>query len=376
MNDKLLLKRNYGIDFLRIVAMMMVCLRHTIAYLHIPETIQIFSIRFEIFTLLNAFTLCAVNSFAIISGYVGYGHKFKYSKLFYIWFQVVFYGLGLSLLFMCISPGSVGLQQIFTNCFPVLFCKNWYFTAYFCMCFFIPFINILLDNLNCRKLSILILVSVFLFSVLQNIPINKVLQGEVFLTNNGHSAIWLSVLYIIGAYIKKYKQRFRKPYFYLLMYLITSVLTFFYQNAMLILTNSFFNTRITSEDVAYYTSPTVLLSAIFLVLFFCNLRFNSIVVKAIAFFAPAQFGVLLIHANGNLSFVFSDFLKPLLNQNECMMLIQVVAIAVLIWLLCSLIDKIRNEFFKLIKIMSICKGLEKVAYIIMDKATLLFIKAL
>lgn len=81
--------------------------------------------------------------------------------------------------------------------FPVLFRQYWYVTAYFGMCLFIPFFNLLLERLTRRQAKVLALSLVLIFSLLPTLR-----QGDVFLTDNGYSVLWLSCLYLLGGILR------------------------------------------------------------------------------------------------------------------------------------------------------------------------------
>lgn len=62
--------RNYGIDLLRIVSMFMICILHVIGVWG-GEASATLSLNYNIAWLIECACDCAVNAFALISGYVG-----------------------------------------------------------------------------------------------------------------------------------------------------------------------------------------------------------------------------------------------------------------------------------------------------------------
>ena len=82
-------ERNYGIDFLRILSMMFIVILHSIGKGGILDNATILSPQYKIAWYLECFACCAVNIFALISGYVSYRgkeEKIKYSNLINLWF--------------------------------------------------------------------------------------------------------------------------------------------------------------------------------------------------------------------------------------------------------------------------------------------------
>ena len=74
-------ERNYGIDVLRMVSMFMVVVLHVLGRGGVLQATKDLSLNYWVSWSLEIAALCAVNCYAIISGYVGYGRKTKYSNL-------------------------------------------------------------------------------------------------------------------------------------------------------------------------------------------------------------------------------------------------------------------------------------------------------
>lgn len=335
--------RNYGIDALRIIAMIMVPILHIIGHGGMLSAVTPFSANYYVVWLIKAFACCAVNCYGLISGYVGYGRKFRYSNIIYLCCQVAFYTLIITGIFAVFVPDSVGIKTIIKAVFPFASGPYWYFNSYFCMFFFIPFFNMLLEKTEKLWLDRLIITILLIFSVLPTI-----VQTDMTKADYGFSPVWLALLYMTGGYIKKYNlaakiSRFKSLFGYfccvLAGWLIELGITYFMG---------------ASDNRSYfleYTSPAVLMSAVFLLLFFANLRVNGFWVKFIGFFAPLSFSVYLIHDNLLIRNQFiTDSFIGFASMNPALMLLSVIATALAIWFVCSLIDKIRLTIFNALKI--------------------------
>lgn len=135
------------------------------------------------------------------------GHRFRYSGAVALWLRTAFYTLLITAAFAVFLPGSVNGDRVLAAFFPVLFRQYWYVTAYFGMCLFIPFFNLLLERLTRRQAKVLALSLVLIFSLLPTLR-----QGDVFLTDNGYSVLWLSCLYLLGGILASARGRSaRKP---------------------------------------------------------------------------------------------------------------------------------------------------------------------
>jgi surface polysaccharide O-acyltransferase-like enzyme len=192
-------ERNYGIDLLRIVAMIFIPILHVLGQGGILSSSVPLSVNFEVAWFLEIMAYCAVNCYALISGYVGYGYKYRYSNIIYILLQVLIYTIITTGIFMIFKPEIVGIKDIIKAIFPFAFNVYWYFTAYFCMFFFIPFINYFVEKASKEMSRNLLWTIIILFSIIPTL-----FHNDVYKVDGGYSAFWLSMMYFIGAYIKKY----------------------------------------------------------------------------------------------------------------------------------------------------------------------------
>ena len=62
--------RNYGIDFLRMISMIMIVMLHTLGHGGIYVLFLFYSVHYQIAWLLEVIAFGAVNTYAMISGFV------------------------------------------------------------------------------------------------------------------------------------------------------------------------------------------------------------------------------------------------------------------------------------------------------------------
>jgi surface polysaccharide O-acyltransferase-like enzyme len=192
-------KRNYGVDLLRIVSMFMIVMLHVLGAGGVLSHTSFGMQNYFAAWGLENLALCAVNCYALISGYVGIYSTFRLKNIVALWLQVEFYSLGIALLLYFAFPGVFGVGEIVKSAFPVLFERYWYFTAYFLMFFMTPFMKRFV--LETSKQSIMKFFAA-LFILLSVLP--TVVDKDVFYTMNGYSALWLMIMYILGASIRHF----------------------------------------------------------------------------------------------------------------------------------------------------------------------------
>ena len=101
-----------------------------------------------------------------------------------------------------------------------------------------------------------------------------------------------------------------------------------------------------------YTSPTIVLGSIALLIFFVNIRVDSIKLKqVITILSGVTLGVYLIHDNGLIrnevvAHLFEDELK---NGMYKWALVKLIIVVPAVYVICSLVDLIRSKVFDCVK---------------------------
>lgn len=285
-------ERNYGIDLLRLVAAYYVVLLHTVnhggIYLAaVPQSGQEMICR-----LLLIVSFCAVNIFGIISGYVGYREppkKISYAGYLPLWLTVVFYGVLYAAVYKVLQPGSVTGRDFFSACLPVTGDLYWYFSAYTLVYFFSPFLNRMLYHSSEQELKQLFLLICCLCVTVEYL-------GSPFALEDGYSALWLVLLYLVGGILKKTGIGSKLPAAAAILLVIVLDLGFFCLGLKWP-EITLFSFRC-SLDVRYgYVTPVYLAAALLHVIAFSKFRFRRIPEKLIAFAGPAAFAVYIANTN-------------------------------------------------------------------------------
>lgn len=286
-------QRNRGVDLLRMTAMWMVVVLHILNKGGVLAATAPLSAARETARLLEISAYCAVNCYGLISGYVGITRRFRYSSAAVLWLRVVFYTLGITAAFALFVPGTVNWDRCLRAVLPVLFRQYWYVTAYFGMCLFIPFFNQLLNSLSRQQGRTLALSIVLVFSILPTLR-----QKDLFLTDNGYSVLWLSCLYLLGGCLRLYgwniHWRCRR---WAAVYALCVLTTWLVKLSADRLWMHHRGTTCDQILLTSYTSPTILLAAVALVLCFSGLRIGDRFGWWIEKAAPLAFSVYLIHAH-------------------------------------------------------------------------------
>ena len=326
--------------------MMMIPVLHILGQGGILYGTEPLSLHYHAAWILEIASYSAVNIYGIISGYVGYSQPHPFSRLLLLYFQVIFYTLLTNLVFHFCYPEMVNSGTVLAAVFPFAYDVYWYFSAYFCLYFFMPYLDEFMrkqKQSDSRKLILLILL---VFSVLQTI-----FNADFGYTNKGYSFLWLAILYLIGAYLKKYgtgSHDNRWKYFagYILCVLFIWLAKVAAEQAGMAIHHEY----IASDRLINYTSLPFVLCAVFLILFFKELEFRPWMNKVISFFSPVSFDVYLFHEEPLVvaayisgAFVGYMSLKPLV------MICAVAGTALVIWLIGSAAGRVRYLVFRLLR---------------------------
>lgn len=344
-------KRNYGIDLLRVVAMFFVIVLHSFGQGGILNSATIGSSQYKIAWFIEIFAYCAVDVFAIISGYVCYSEenkKIKFSRYINLWLQVVFYGLLINLVCSFIRPELITGDSYLKVLFPVSNHLYWYFTAYTGVFLFMPLINNAIKNSDNNLLKKTLVLIFMVFSIFH-------LFFKPFFLNKGYSFVWILLLYIIGAIMKKCEigKNLKKGYA-IIRILLLVVITYLYKMY------GYTNDTITKDIFVSYISPTILGTSILYVILFSKMKFNNFFKKIIKFMGVSAFSIYLIN---NHEIIYDNNMKMLFAKlatgGRLRLILQPLIFSILFVVGAILIDKIRILLFKLLRIEKLSKFIEE-----------------
>lgn len=339
-------KREYGIDALRIVSMFFVVVLHMVGNGGILPFSQPLGGSYIAGWFLGVATQCAVNCYGMISGYVGLNSKFRYTNIVMLWLQVAFYTVGITAVVWYINPDLVGTMEIKSAIFPTYFKQYWYFSAYFCLFFFMPALNVVVHKLSKKQLEAILVSLLVAFSILPT-----VFERDAFHLIDGYSVLWLGVLYLIGAYIKKYDFANKRSVFvWLSIYAVCVIISWAAKIAIEKYQIDLFSGNVNGEIPIKYISPTMVIAAVALVGAFAKMKPGKILSKVIKVISPLTFGVYLIHVHPYVWMLFNKKLLHLLDVPVDEMVVRVIGVAAIVFIACMIIEYIRALLFSVLRI--------------------------
>lgn len=342
-------------ELMRIISMFMIIITHIILYAIKLDNVNP-DIKF-LFDICKSLIVVHVNSFILLSGYFQCKSAFKLSKLIKLNDQVLFYKIVIFILFTIFGLISINAVDVYRNFFPFDLDSYWFIRVYILLYIFSPYLNIIINNIDKRNYRLLLLLMFFLFSVLSSMTKQQALTTST--VNNGFSFTSFIFLYFVGAYFrnypientyygKKYSKKLLQLIFIFLFFLL-ALFNFTLHETFGQLLNAGKLTSYISDIIVWcfdkYDNPLVVLGSIcyFRIFYFMNFK-NKIINKI----SSTAFGVYLIHENIYVrEFVYDLFKFPnkILSSK---IFIHIFLAAIIIFIVCSLIEIIRQYLFKLI----------------------------
>jgi len=252
--------------------------------------------------LLEAICICAVNVYVLITGYFMCDKEFKLSRVLKVWIKTLVVGVLIYIGMVCFSGAEFSIKDIVGNILPIVTNKYWFVTCYLVLLLVSPYLNIIINNTDNKKLFWLIAI-LLVFNVVFDFCGNSLLNS-----NRGMSAIWFINLYLIAAYIKKYKNNVGGK-IYLGYYLACVIAIFISKYAILYLTNRVFGQAKYDALFYNYNSPLCIGAALSLFVFFKSLSFkwSSKISGIISTASGSTLMVYLLHEN--------VYLRPIIFNN-------------------------------------------------------------
>lgn len=340
-------ERNWGIDLLRIVSMFGIVLLHIISIGGVLQNIDFLSTKYNFVYCLYVAAMCAANCYALISGYVGYDKKFKIKNILRLWIQVAFYSILLTIIIYFVKPGSVSIKDILMSFLPITNNSYWYFTEYFILFFFMPILNIgiqKMENQELKRILIILIAAITISNIIGN-------SKDIFKLDQGYSALWLIILYVLGAYLNKAKCFEKSSKRSLLLWYVLSVfITFILGIAAGVFSNKFLGRTVGFNIFNIYTSPTIVMESVFLVLLFSKINITSENSKnIIKKLAASSFSVFLIHVHPFIKLYFFKGQFAWISEKSIVVnMLLIVCFSFIIWGGCSVVDFFRQYLFKLV----------------------------
>ena len=201
-------QRDSNFELLRIFCIIFIIAHHL--SLHSQQPVVMPPYNEYLFRGLTILGKAACNIFVLISGYFMINSNFKFRKLLKLIFQVLFYSITIYLIFCLTGLESFNFKTFVKQIFPIYNYQYWFISCFVVLYALSPFLNKLLKQCTLREtlllLAVLLIIQIRIFGtdIHPSFPFNKL--------------VWLTTMYITGAFIKlHYENKDKKLYAWLIL---------------------------------------------------------------------------------------------------------------------------------------------------------------
>ena len=332
MNAKLLTenerinKRDSNFELLRIILILMIIVLH---YFNgkmggLFNNVEKNTFIYYLSHFIEALCIVAVNVFIIITGYFSCKKtSIKISKPINLFILSVFYGITISIgvIFTTnIDINNSAINRIFTTSF-----SRWFVLIYCILYLLIPYINKFIKSLTQKQYEILLIINTIFFYIWPTI------FTTTTIADNGYGIVNFINLYMIGAYIKIYKDKYIPKKISLIVYFICTIITTGY---------SFFTGRAWN-----YTTIMNLVGSIAIFQLFKSIKIKNN--KVINKLSTYTFSTYIIHENTFLvTILYRNLFQSNNYWNNNWMIINLLITVIGIYIICVVIEFIRRLLLK------------------------------
>ena len=341
-----------GLDIIRIVSMIFVIMVHVLGVGSAIASAEDTVLK-SVLCFLQGVSLCCINLFAMSSGFLHYGRKLHISGLMRLCLEGLIWILATTAAYAAFKQDMTIFTDNLKDYLLVITKRQyWYLTDYVVLFFLIPFLNAAVEKVDLKPLTFALICILFVTSVITTV------FPYVDFVSRGYSAMWLAIMYLVGAYIKKYDVVHRANalaavMFFLIFALLEGIYSFLSYTMGYDLKDYYY--KFTSYNCIFVVGASV---ALFIALAKINFKSNEIK-KLFALLSSASFTVYLVHASpmiydncivGRMSFIGNyDLLKALGA---------LAAVVFAIYFGGTVLGLVQNLIFKILHIPNLLKFLE------------------
>ena len=325
--------RNSNIELFRIVTMIMIIAHHYVV------NSGLFQLALENPTCKNSYFLLligmwgktGINCFVFITGYYMCQSQINIKKFIILLFEICFYKTIIYTFFVLIGTIEFDLKSCIISIIPLGNIGDGFISAYILFYLFIPYLNILIKNLDKRKHLKLIFLCLFIYTFWNMTPF-EVRYNYI---------TWFIIIYIIAAFIRIYPHKLHNNYNFWSYMLFISILISY--SSVIYLTQ-------THKFPYYFVSDSyaimALLTSICTFMFFKNLEIKQN--KLINIIGKSILGILLIHANSDTMriWLWEDILKNTQYFYSNLLWLHAIIAITAIFIICTIIDQLRIHFIE------------------------------
>ena len=349
------LDRNYRIDFLRALSMFLIVVQHYVVWGVKQSSHAVFNVNsisglcnYTIMEGLYLLSCIGVNCFIMISGYFMINrYQYRWNSLIRLWITTVFYSVILYIISVYLSGSSIDKHALIECIVPIWSKQYWFISMYFGLMLIAPFLSLVATQISKKSYQFLLMI---MFAMSFMIPYGKLYAGST-------SIMWLSFVYLMAGYIRLHGV----PNVIASHIKLISLMILILYSLGIAFSEFFMHTDFSNMAGTYQLhslasdSPIFFLSLAIFIWTIQESHKSNCVLKWSVRISPFILAVYLIHMNKYLYIFIWQLIIP--ETYHIPMAFHAIISCAMIFLICIIVDYLRNIIFKFILIDSAIKKL-------------------
>lgn len=305
--------RDSNLELYRIIVMLLIVAHHYVVNSGLMEVMELspFSGKSLFLYWFGMWGKTGINCFVLITGYFMCKSAITVKKFLKLLLEVEFYKVCIYALFCLSGYSEFTVMGAIKAILPINYVGDNFVGCFLLFYLCIPFLTILVNNLNIRQHILLIILGLFIYTLFGTLPATHV---------NMNYVSWFCILFVVASYIRIYGLQIPKYFSWggltimAILISMASVPATIYVNE--VLQRSMFPFRWVSDSNSFLALVTAVCSF----MYFKNLRMKyNPFINAVG---ACTFGVLLIHANSDMmrQWLWKDVLNNAGNYASDMIL--------------------------------------------------------
>lgn len=337
-------ERSSNIELMRIVMILLIIMHHYVVNSTVMDTVQMNAITPNVIFLQfwGLWGKTVINAFILVSGFFLCTGRLTWQKYLKLLMEILFYNIVIYVVLLMLGYETLSLKALFKVFFGLFHYVGGGF-AYSFMTFylFVPFLNLLIKNLNSNGMKRLLALLLFV----------QVVTVTFFFSHAFNEISWYMTIYIVGAYLRLHAGSWARQFSFSLKWL--GFLVFLAWVSVLGIDYLCYYFQRGSWNTAFYfvSDSSKLLAFLIGVAIFQSFRNLPLgYSRFINELSKTTFGVLQIHANSDAmrKFLWQDLVQvpSMLNAPLLSLIFHAMMSVVLIYVVCAAIDYARIELLE------------------------------
>lgn len=195
-------KRDSNLELFRVIVMLLIIAHHYVVNSGVWPAIQANgpSTNSFFYYIFGMWGKTGINCFVLITGWFMCISQITLRKFLKLLLEVEFYKIGIAVFFLLVGKESFSLEWLF-NLLPVRHISTGFVSSFLVFYLLIPFLNILVRNMDRKQHLLLVALLLFLYSFLSTIPVFSVTMNYVS---------WFCTLYVLSSFMRLYEFPFKE----------------------------------------------------------------------------------------------------------------------------------------------------------------------